>query len=72
MSRRAKHVNLKAYLKIMHTRGMQRSFFILVYTVVASATVIASRELAEPRSAYFWPVLPMLFTLYAWRDYSLT
>jgi hypothetical protein len=51
---------------------MKRSFFVLLYTVVASAAVIASRELTQPRSAYFWPVLPMLFALYAWRDYTLS
>jgi len=51
---------------------MHRSLFILLYTVVASAAVVASRELAEPQSAYFWQVLPMLFALCVWRDYSLT
>jgi len=51
---------------------MNRSLSILLYTVVASAAVVASRELTEPRSAYFWPVLPMLFALYAWSDYSIT
>ena len=50
---------------------MHRAVFILLYTVVASAAVVTSRELAEPRSEYFWPVLPMLFVLCVWRDYSL-
>jgi len=51
---------------------MHRAVFVLLYTLVASAAVVASRELAEPRSVYFWPVLLILFVLCVWRDYSLT
>ena len=62
---------MNTYLNSTHRPGMHRAAFILLYTVVASAAVVTSRELAEPRSEYFWPVLPMLFALCVWRDYSL-
>jgi len=51
---------------------MKRSFFVLLYTVVASVAVITSMEFAQPHNAYFWPLLPMLFALYAWRDYIVS